>query len=328
MGQLRDWFELRRARRDANDLVADAKGRLRRGRHRLEEAVCVEVAAATDRLKGSARGRDPAAIEEALEALYRLLDQHLAFARKSRVREYAESIGGAVFLALFLRAFVVEAFTIPSGSMLPTLQIGDDIFVAKAAYGLRIPLTERALFVWSRPARGDVVVFSHPHDGQDIIKRVVAVGGDSVMLRRGVLFVNNQPVPSEALDGPCSYRNYLEEEKRWEERDCEARVETLGRRRYVTYTAPGARQRDFGPVNVPRGEAFMMGDHRDDSNDSRMVGTVPVVLIKGRALVVWWSRGGPDGVRWGRLGHPVHADPTATTAPAAVPSPAAAPVVP
>jgi len=325
MGRLHDWLELRRARRDANDLVADAKGRLRRGRHRLDDAVRAEVAAATDRLKAATRGREPAAIEEALEALYRLLDQHLAFARKSRVREYAESIGGAVFLALFLRAFVVEAFTIPSGSMLPTLQIGDDIFVAKAAYGLRIPLTERALLVWSKPSRGDVVVFSHPHDGQDIIKRVVALGGDSVMLRRGVLFVNNQPVPSEAVDGPCAYRDYIEAERRWEDRDCDARVETLGARRYVTYTSPGARQRDFGPVNVPRGEVFMMGDHRDDSNDSRYFGTVPVSLIKGRALIVWWSRGGPDGVRWGRLGHPVHADPTAApvTAPAA-----AAPVAP
>jgi signal peptidase I len=199
--------------------------------------------------------------------------------------------------------------------MLPTLQIGDDIFVAKAAYGLRIPLTERALLVWSRPSRGDVVVFSHPNDGQDIIKRVVAIGGDTVMLRRGVVFVNTRPVPSEPLEGPCAYRDYIEIERRWEERDCEARVETLGSRRYVTYTAPGALQRDFGPVNVPRGEVFMMGDHRDDSNDSRYFGTVQVPLIKGRALIVWWSKGGPDGIRWGRLGHAVHADPTATGAP-------------
>jgi signal peptidase I len=315
MGRLRDWLELRRVRRDAGDLVADAKGRLRRGRHRLEAAARDEVRAAIDRVRAAQRSRDPAVIEEAIEALYRLLDQHLAFARKSRVREYAESIGGAVFLALFLRAFVVEAFTIPSGSMLPTLQIGDDIFVAKAAYGVRIPLTERALFVWSRPARGDVVVFSHPADGQDIIKRVVAIGGDSVMLRRGTLFVNNRAVPSDPLQGPCNYRNYDEMTKLWEVRDCEARAETLGSRRYVTYTSPGAQQRDFGPVNVARGEVFMMGDHRDDSNDSRYFGTVPVPLIKGRALVVWWSRGGPDGVRWGRLGHSVHADPTAAPQP-------------
>ena len=315
MGRLRDWFELRRMRRDASDLVADAKGRLRRGRHRLDGAVRDEVRSAIDRLRAASRGRDPVAIEDGLEALYRLLDQHLAFARKSRVREYAESIGGAVFLALFLRAFVVEAFTIPSGSMLPTLQIGDDIFVAKPAYGLRIPLTERALFVWSRPARGDVVVFSHPNDGQDIIKRVVATGGDTVMLRRGVLFVNNRPVPASPLEGPCTYRDFVEMERRWEERDCDARVETLGSRRYVTYTSPGAHQRDFGPVNIPRGEVFMMGDHRDDSNDSRYFGTVQVALIKGRALIVWWSRGGPDGVRWGRLGHPVHADPMAQGSP-------------
>jgi signal peptidase I len=304
-----DWLALRRARRDAQDLVADARSRLRRGRHRLSPNVHEEVQEASRALKDLCRGRDRTAMEDAIERLYRLLDQHLAFARKSRVREYAESIGGAVFLALFLRAFVVEAFTIPSGSMIPTLQVGDDIFVAKAAYGLRVPLTERALFVWSRPARGDVVVFSHPQDGQDIIKRVAAIGGDTVMLRRDVLYVNHMPVPSEALAGPCTYRDFLEMEQRWEERACEARLERLGDRRYVTYTSPGAHQRDFGPVQVPRGEVFMMGDHRDDSNDSRFFGTVPVALIKGRALIVWWSRGGPDGVRWSRLGHPVHAAP-------------------
>jgi signal peptidase I len=323
MGKVRDWFELRRVRRDAGDLLADAKGRLRRGRHRLAPAVQQEVGEAITALRGVVRDRDPAPIEEHIESLYRLLDQHLAFARKSRAREYAESVGGAVFLALFLRAFVVEAFTIPSGSMLPTLQVGDDIFVAKASYGLRIPLTERALFTWSRPSPGDVVVFSHPHDGQDIIKRVVAVGGDTVALRDGVVVINGRKVSSEPVPGPCTYRDYIEMERRWVERDCEARVETRGSRRYITYTAPGARQRDFGPVTVPRGEVFMMGDHRDDSNDSRYFGTVPVALIKGRALVVWWSRGGPDGVRWGRLGHAVHADPTAASS--AEPEPPVAP---
>ena len=309
------WLELRRVRHDGQDLVADARSRLRRGRHRLSPRALEEVEEATRALRSLCRGRDRNAIEDAMERLYRLLDQHLAFARKSRVREYAESIGGAVFLALFLRAFVVEAFTIPSGSMIPTLQVGDDIFVAKAAYGLRVPLTERALLVWSRPARGDVVVFSHPQDGQDIIKRVVAVSGDLVMLRRGVVYVNDVPVRSQPLAGPCTYRDFLETERRWEERVCEARLETLGDRRYVTYTAPGAHQRDFGPVAVPRGEAFMMGDHRDDSNDSRFFGTVPVALIKGRALIVWWSRGGPDGVRWSRLGHPVHAAPQVASPP-------------
>ncbi|HEY3358851.1 MAG TPA: signal peptidase I [Polyangia bacterium] len=306
-----DWLELRRVRRDAQDLLADAKSRLRRGRHRLSPSVHQEVSEAHAALKAVVRGPDRNVMEDGIERLYRLLDLHLAFARKSRVREYAESIGGAVFLALFLRAFVVEAFTIPSGSMIPTLQVGDDIFVAKAAYGLRVPLTERALFVWSRPSRGDVVVFSHPQDGQDIIKRVVALGGDTVMLRRGILYVNGAAVPTQAMDGPCTYRDFLEMDQKWEERACEARIEALGDRRYVTYTAPGAHQRDFGPVQVARGEVFMMGDHRDDSNDSRFFGTVPVGLIKGRALVVWWSRGGPDGVRWNRLGHPVHAAPGA-----------------
>jgi signal peptidase I len=304
-----EWLEARRVRRDALDLLGDARGRMRRGRHRLTPEIRQEIETAIATLCRVLEEHDRAAIEEAIEALYARLDTHLGFARKSRVREYTEAIAGAVFLALFLRAFVVEAYSIPSGSMIPTLQVGDDIFVAKAAYGFRVPLTERALFMWSRPKRGDVVVFSHPADGQDIIKRVVAVAGDTVMMRRGVLLINGAPVLSVPRDGPCTYRDYVEMERRWEERACEARVEQLGERRYMTYTAPGAHQRDFGPRLVPRGEVFMMGDHRDDSNDSRYFGTVPLPLVKGRALVVWLSRGGPDGVRWSRIGRAVHAEP-------------------
>jgi signal peptidase I len=291
--------------------LTDARGRLRRGRFRLEPDVQLEIRAAIALLREAAAAPDRPTIEDAIERLGRLVDAHLAFARKSRVREYAEAVGGAVFLALFLRAFVVEAFTIPSGSMIPTLQVGDDIFVAKGSYGLRIPLTERAFVTWSRPHRGDVVVFSHPTDGQDIIKRVIGIGGDTVALRRDTLYVNGVAVPSTRLGGPCIYRDYREMERRWEERACQARTETLSSRQYMVYTAPEAHQRDFGPLRIPHGEVFVMGDHRDDSNDSRYFGTVPVPLIKGRALFVWWSSGGPDRrVRWHRLGHAVHAAPT------------------
>jgi len=311
MGRIREWLELRSARSDALDLLAEGKGRLRRGRHHLTPEVREEVRAALEELRRAERSNDIATIERSMEHVARLLDAHLGFAKKSRMRELLEVLGGAVFLALFLRTFVVEAFTIPSGSMIPTLQVGDDIFVAKAAYGIRLPFTRRALVMWSGPERGDVVVFSHPSDGQDIIKRVIAVGGDTVMIREGVLHVNGRPVPSEPLPGPCTYSDYAETERRWVERPCDARVERLGHRVYVTYTSPGAVQHDFGPVSVPKGELFMMGDHRDDSNDSRYYGTVPVDRVKGRALVVWWSRGGPAGVRWHRLGRPVHAGPRA-----------------
>jgi signal peptidase I len=226
--------------------------------------------------------------------------------KHSTAKEYVRSVGGAVFLALLLRSFVVEAYQIPSGSMIPTLQIGDRIFVNKFIYGVRLPFTHIRLGAIRAPHRGEVIVFAHPRDrSTDLIKRVVAVAGDTVELRDDVLYVNDLPVARQHLDGECRWQDYDERSDRWRERGCEAWQEQLGEASYTTQLLPSGGAAS-PRVRVPDGAVFVMGDNRDDSADSRVFGFVPVGLIAGRAAVVWWSSGGPEGVRFSRLGHLIH----------------------
>ena len=196
---------------------------------------------------------------------------------KSTVREYAEALGVALLLALVIRTFVVQAFKIPSGSMLPTLQIGDHILVNKFIYGprLEVPLTQWSLGQlpgFREPRAGDVVVFIYPKErDKDFIKRIVAVAGQTVEARGNTLLIDGKQVE----DAHAHY----------EKRD------------HV----------DFGPYTVPAGHVFVMGDNRDESYDSRFWGPVPIEDIKGQALVIYWSWDGPDRwVRWDRLGRLVY----------------------
>jgi len=191
---------------------------------------------------------------------------------KSTVREYAEALGVALLLALVIRTFVVQAFKIPSGSMLPTLQIGDHILVNKFIYGprLEVPLTQLSLGQlpgFREPRAGDVVVFIYPKErDKDFIKRIVAVAGQTVEARGNTLVIDGKQV-----EDPHAH---------YEKRD------------HV----------DFGPYTVPAGHVFVMGDNRDESYDSRFWGPVPIQDIKGLAMVIYWSWGGENFVRWDRLG--------------------------
>ncbi|MFH1136598.1 MAG: signal peptidase I [Pseudomonadota bacterium] len=195
---------------------------------------------------------------------------------KSAVREYAEAIILAIILALFIRTFVVQAFKIPSGSMLPTLQIGDHILVVKSIYGVRLPLVNKVLIPVSEPQRGDVIVFVYPVDPtKDFIKRVVGLPGDKVEIRGKKLFINDKPADDAHafFDDPQFY---------------------------PLMVAP---RDDFGPVTVPEDQLFVMGDNRDHSYDSRFWGFVDMDAVRGKALLIYWSwdsdRSWP---RWGRLG--------------------------
>ena len=204
--------------------------------------------------------------------------------QKSAVREYTEALLFALMLALFIRSFVVQAFKIPSGSMLPTLQIGDHILVSKFAYGLRLPYPlETLVFEWTRPEPDDVVVFVYPKDEtKDFIKRVVAVAGDEVRIRNKQLFVNGVADesphahfanPDRIIPGPRD--NYP--------------------------PLPPARSTEA--VVVPPGKLFVMGDNRDHSHDSRFWGFVDTQDVKGKAFLIYWSWDGRDRwVRWERLG--------------------------
>jgi signal peptidase I len=212
-----------------------------------------------------------------------------------------------ILAVLAFRTFLYEAVYIPSGSMIPTLQIGDYVIVEKWAYGARLPFTKSAQATWRTPARGDIVVLlappGNPRD-DDLIKRVVGIGGDTVEIREGHLVVNGEPVPRERISGPCTYDNRPDEGE-WRTEPCIDFVERLARHTYHTYCAPYPGCGDVEPQKVPPGHVWLAGDHRDRSADSRVFGPVPVGRIKGRAWVALASWG-PHGPRWNRLFHSVN----------------------
>jgi len=199
---------------------------------------------------------------------------------KSVVREYIEAIGIALIAAFFIRTFIVQAFKIPSGSMLPTLQIGDYIMINKLAYGIRVPFWGRYIVEFGKPRGGDVVVFIYPLDrSRDFVKRVIGVEGDEVEIRNKQVYINGEP-----LNDPYAH---FEDDGMYH---------------------GGFRIRDnYGPAHVPEGNIFVMGDNRDRSTDSRSWGFVNLNDVQGKAFVVHWSWNGTDRlVRWERIGHLIY----------------------
>jgi signal peptidase I len=315
MAQFWSWWQQRsawkRARMESRHLMKEARRILKKKSYRIPQSVASEVTAAVEGLQQAMAGSDFERVRKAISVLDESMDQHLAFARKSTLREYSESIGVAVAIALLLRAFVVEAFQIPSGSMIPTLEVGDHIFVSKFAYGLGIPFTNAKIFEFSEPQRGDVIVFKYPIDpATDYIKRVVGLPGDNIEVRRHEVFINGKRVPREQIPKPCRYVDVQQVPGMVDEHECELWEETLDGRRHSTIQEPGRGGHDFSRTVVPPGHVFVMGDNRDNSSDSRVWGTVQHDLIKGRALIVWWSRATSQGwglggwfksIRWGRF---------------------------
>lgn len=200
---------------------------------------------------------------------------HTKNGQKSVVREYTEALLVALVLAFFIRSFIVQAFKIPSGSMLPTLQIGDHILVNKFLYGLRLPYPfEKMLVEWKQPNHGDVIVFIYPKDQtKDFIKRVIGTPGDTVEIRHKQVYLNGAK-----MEDP--HATFADDDRE----------------------VPGLRD-NFGPVTVPAHHVFVMGDNRDRSHDGRFWGFVDLNDVKGKAFLIYWSWDGQDRwVRWERLG--------------------------
>jgi len=198
--------------------------------------------------------------------------------KKSVVREYFESLVMAVGLALFVRTFVFQAFKIPTGSMEPNLLVGDHLIVNKAVFSPSASGLERAIMPRRDIRRGEVVVFKFPKDpARDFIKRVIGLPGDQIELRRKKIYVNGQ-----VLDEP--YAHFI------------APLSPEGERRSNDL------REEYGPVTVPSGQYFVMGDNRDNSEDSRFWGFLPASYVKGKALFIYFSVGNTvSDIQFGRL---------------------------
>ncbi|MCB2188537.1 MAG: signal peptidase I [Deltaproteobacteria bacterium] len=205
--------------------------------------------------------------------------------KKPAWREYLEALLWALLLAAIIRTWGVQAFKIPTGSMIPTLLVGDHLLVSKSSYGIKLPFSDIVAIPVSDPQRGDIIVFRYPEDrSKDFIKRIIGLPGDVVEIRDKNVFINGKK-----LDDPWGqYTDRVILPNQLQTRD------------------------NFGPVKVPPDQYFVMGDNRDQSHDSRFWfngrgGFVPRDDILGRAFIIYWSWNGDGfGVRWDRIGKILH----------------------
>lgn len=221
---------------------------------------------------------------------------------------WMRSLGMAVVLFLIIKTFLVEAFQIASGSMTGTLLTGDFLFVNKALYGAQIPGTHSRLPGFREPRRGDIIVFAYPRDPrQDFVKRVIGVPGDTVAMRSGLVEVDGRALEEPYVRRVNARNDVYSPDFRWQ-RDVYADSSADARRHYLP-------TRDtWGPLIVPAGKYFVLGDNRDDSLDSRYWGFVDASAIKGRTLLVYFSydREARDAfpwlvdIRWSRLLSLIH----------------------
>jgi signal peptidase I len=220
-----------------------------------------------------------------------------------RIAANLKTIGGAVLLALLIRTCLFEAFEIEGPSMEPTLLNGDRVVVSKFSFGLFLPLRDHADLTWGEPDVGDVVIIKSPADGVDIVKRVIGIGGDFIEMRADRVYRNGKALP--AVDaGPCVEGIGKVEDGKEGSATCRRYESKVGDEVFHFSTARVGY--DPIPTRVPPHHIYVLGDHRDHSNDSRnpMLGAIPVNHIKGRALAIYWSSG-PEGVRFPRMFHAV-----------------------
>jgi signal peptidase I len=200
---------------------------------------------------------------------------------KAKVQEFIEAIIIAILIAVVIRTLVIQAYKIPSRSMVPTLLIGDHLLVNKFIYGIKIPVIRTTLLPVSNPERGDIIVFIYPNDrSKDYIKRVIGVAGDKIEIKNKNIFINDKLYK----DGFGIYSDS------------------------VVYPAMVQPRDNYGPVVVPGNSLFVMGDNRDESADSRFWGFVDLKDVEGKALLIYWSWNSEEGnllkkVRWERIGN-------------------------
>ena len=300
--------------KEAKEFVRQAQRKLRKSR-KVPEDARRRVEERLGELRHAVASGDAEAVAAARAEIEPFVVEHLGPVEASPMREFVESAGLAILVALMLRAFVIEAFKIPTGSMIPTLLVGDHIFVNKFIYGIRVPFTQTFLARFAEPERGEVVVFTFPsqearayietrpigerecidqgslrHE-KDFIKRIVGVEGDRVELKDNQLYVNGEKLPREFVRFESTGNYLFPKQIHALESNGEATYE-------IQYTGEHP---EFGPITVAEDHVFVMGDNRDNSSDGRCWGQVPVENVKGKAMFIWWALG-RDGIHWDRIG--------------------------
>lgn len=328
---LRSWNRARKARYHADEIIADFERTADKHRGELKAKAWGELVAAAAGLNRSyAQGE--AKVLEGIRDLEAAFEKHLSRFRHGGWLDFGSGFVRAMLIALTFRAVLVEPFKIPSGSMIPTLEVGDQIFVNKFLYGVRLPFTNYVPFVLVRPPRrGDVIVFNNPvHPEVDYIKRVIGIPGDRLDFTERGVSLNGTPLVKTLETADYGYwdahapasESIQEMFQRWRTDDWSRQSETLyretvdGRQHYIldnpTAHAMALRRTLERSVVVPEGHVFVMGDNRNNSEDSRFgLGDntdrprfVPFGHIKGKATVIWLSlsRGGLGSTIFGGTG--------------------------
>lgn len=222
--------------------------------------------------------------------------------KEPKLVEYARSFFPILLIVCVLRSFIAEPFRIPSGSMKPTLLEGDFILVNKFDYGVRLPVFGTKVIKVGEPQRGDILVFRYPNDTSiDFIKRVIGVPGDRISYKNKVVYLNGEPLSQEYLgavnDTDVIGRSYVLKHNK----------EMLPQKPHSVYVDTARPALPMAEITVPKGMYFVMGDNRDNSEDSRSWGFVPEDLILGKAFFIWmsWDAASKD-IRWHRIGHVIN----------------------
>jgi signal peptidase I len=292
---------LRKLRRLARELDEEIHAVLRRHGAQVEPRVRDELLGQLAETQTAAVAGIPGPLEKQLGKLSSLVEKHLSRWRRQTAFEVALSFGKMLLIALLIRSVLVEPFKIPSGSMIPTLEVGDQVFVNKFIYGVRIPWVNYVPFVIVRPPmRGDVIVFNNPmNESLDYIKRVVGVPGDTVEIRNEVVYINGVAQARREISARAQFPNQNQDTGVWFKESASHYEETLGEVVHDTLQRvehPRLGEVE-GPYVVPEGHVFVMGDNRDRSLDSRYglggasseAAYVPYGHIKGKAMVIWLS---------------------------------------